>query len=65
MSLQTVQHWNMDSHSHFFPEIPGGLTADVQKILGWVKDYDEICQDARATMIKKINELIGNDKPLK
>jgi hypothetical protein len=50
--------WSSDSRHHVFPPVPDLLNPDVVKILTWLKEYDETCQEARAQMIKKIYELI-------
>jgi hypothetical protein len=59
MSLQTAQHWQMDSHSHVFPPVPE-VSGDLFKVLTLLKEYDEVCSEARAHMIQQINELLGN-----
>ena len=56
--------WSTDSFYHAFPSVPEGLNADVVKILTWLKEYDEICQEARAQMIQKIDGLLGISKPM-
>lgn len=55
--------WSTDSFYHAFPSLPGGLNADVVKILTYLKEYDETCQEARAQMIQKIDELLKIPKP--
>ena len=62
MTLQTEKHWQMDPSNHNFPVIPGGLSDDARTILELLKVYDETCSDARATMIKNINELLAKGK---
>jgi len=57
--------WSSDSFYHVFPSVPEELNADVVKILTWLKEYDEKCQEARAQMIQKIDGLLGITKPLK
>jgi hypothetical protein len=66
MQAKNFQHdWSSDSFYHAFPSVPGGLNADVVKIITWLKEYDETCQEARAQMIQKIDGLLGIKKPLK
>jgi hypothetical protein len=60
MAASIFQHdWSTDSRSHLFPTVPGGIDSNVEKVLTWLKEYDETCQEARAQMIKKINEMLG------
>lgn len=65
MTTQYQHDWDMQSRYHVFPQPSGGLSADARKILEFVQEYDEKCQEARAVMIKKINELLGMGKSLK
>jgi hypothetical protein len=62
---RSLPDWSTDSRSHVFPSVPGGINTDVAKILTWLKEYDETCQEARAQMIKRINEMLETTKPLK
>ena len=57
--------WSTDSLYHAFPPVPEGLNTDVVRILTWLKEYDETCQEARAQMIQKIDGLLGITKPMK
>jgi hypothetical protein len=52
--------WQMDSYSHTFPSPPPKNLA-VAKILSFLKEYDEACLEAKAQMIKKINELLKEE----
>jgi hypothetical protein len=56
----STQDWATDSYSHTFPHIPSG-SSDLVQILELLKEYDEVCSDARATMIKQINIVLGNE----
>jgi hypothetical protein len=54
--------WSTDSYSHSFPRVPSG-SSDLVKILELLKEYDEACLDAKATMFKQINKVLGNENP--
>jgi hypothetical protein len=54
--------WSSDSRYHVFPQVPDLLNPEVTKILTWLKEYDETCQEARAQMIKKIDDLLDPKK---
>jgi hypothetical protein len=60
---RSLPDWSTDSRSHVFPSVPGGINTDVAKILTWLKEYDETCQEARAQMIKKIDDFLGIEPP--
>jgi hypothetical protein len=60
MTLEKLPRpWEMDSRSHRFPEIL--KTTPCYEILSFLKEYDETCLEARAQMIKKINELLDKE----
>ena len=63
MAVKLGSHdWATDSYSHSFPRIPTS-NSDLIKILKLLKEYDEACSEARATMIKQINKVLGNENP--
>jgi hypothetical protein len=62
MSYQ--RDWEMLSKSHIFASSEA-LSTDARKILEALKEYDEICLQARAIMVEKINKIVGKKKPLK
>ena len=63
MAVKLGSHdWSTDSYSHRFPRIPTS-NSDLIKILKLLKEYDEACLDAKATMFKQINKVLGNENP--
>jgi hypothetical protein len=63
MAVKLGSHdWSTDSYSHSFPRIPTS-NSDLIKILKLLKEYDKTCSEARARMIKQINEVLGNKNP--
>jgi hypothetical protein len=56
MSLQSVQKdWQMDSRSHSFSD-KTVMNPAVAKILSFLKEYDEICEKARAQLFDEIKD---------
>ncbi|MCX6254075.1 MAG: hypothetical protein NTV31_06300 [Bacteroidia bacterium] len=49
--------WKMDPSGHKF-SILSGTNSKIVQILSFLTEYDETCLEAKAQMIKKINELL-------